>query len=379
MASIYKPSGAHKYQIAWYDETGRRRRRAGTADKTSTRRIADKIETDLALRRDGVIDAEQERQARLAGEPVAVQVQAFAAALEGKGDTDRHVRQTVRYLELIFGELGVARLADLDPGRLAAQAAQWRAAGLGARAINARLGAAKTFSRWLFRTARLRTDPLASVARQRAEGDPRYQRRALSEAEIEALLTAAEKGPPIRGLTGPERAMLYRLALETGLRASEARSLTSDSFDLADTDRASVAVAAGYSKHRRRDTLPLRRETARALRAFLADREPGRPVWPLGPRAADVLRVDLAAAGIEAEDRSGRVVDFHALRHTFISRLAWADVHVKTAQRLARHSDANLTLSIYSHLRLDDERGALDRLPLPGVSKNAKAARKGAG
>ena len=56
------------------------------------------------------------------------------------------------------------------------------------------------------------------------------------------------------GLSGPHRALCYRLALTTGLRRNEIRSLAWASFDL-DSDEATVTVEAGYSKRRRRDVL----------------------------------------------------------------------------------------------------------------------------
>ena len=75
-------------------------------------------------------------------------------------------------------------------------------------------------------------------------------------------------------MTGPERVLLYRLAVETGLRASELRSLTQASFDL-NSDQATVAVEAAYSKHRRQDVLPLRQDTTVVLIDHLASKAPG--------------------------------------------------------------------------------------------------------
>ena len=65
-------------------------------------------------------------------------------------------------------------------------------------------------------------------------------------------------------MTGPERALLYRLASETGLRSSEIRQLTEESFILG-ASPPTVSVAAKDSKRRRKDTLPLREETALLL------------------------------------------------------------------------------------------------------------------
>ncbi len=46
-------------------------------------------------------------------------------------------------------------------------------------------------------------------------------RRALSLAEAELLIEITETQPDRFGMTGPERAMLYRVALGTGFRVSE--------------------------------------------------------------------------------------------------------------------------------------------------------------
>ena len=55
-------------------------------------------------------------------------------------------------------------------------------------------------------------------------------------------------------MTGPQRAVLYRLAAESGLRAGELSTLKVKSFDL---DSGTVAVQAAYSKRRRQDILKI--------------------------------------------------------------------------------------------------------------------------
>ena len=97
-----------------------------------------------------------------------------------------------------------------------------------------------------------------------------------------------------------------------------------------------------------------------------------------------MLREDLAAAraawinqAVTAEERSkrertdfliyrdhsGRVADFHALRHTFISNLAQGGVHPKDAQALARHSTITLTMDRYTHVARGKLATALEALP----------------
>jgi len=66
---------------------------------------------------------------------------------------------------------------------------------------------------------------------------------------------------------------------------------------------------------------------------------------------------------IPYKDAGGRVADFHSLRHTYISNLARAGIHPKTAMDLARHGDINLTLARYSHTVVADRASALAALP----------------
>ena len=48
-------------------------------------------------------------------------------------------------------------------------------------------------------------------------------------------------------------------------------------------------------------------------------------------------------------DGTSRLVDFHALRHTYITMLAKSGAPLKVVQEMARHSDPKLTLGCYTH------------------------------
>jgi hypothetical protein len=163
------------------------------------------------------------------------------------------------------------------------------------------------------------------------------------------------------------------------------RSLTREDFDL-EGNPATVTVRAAYSKHRRDDTLPLRPETAAALAEYLARKLPNVAAFPMPAtdKGALMLREDLAATGgegmdpIPAKDDQGRVVDFHALRHTFVTNLCNGGVHPKTAQALARHSTITLTMDRYTHLTAASQTDALDALPdLDALPETGKATATG--
>ena len=95
-------------------------------------------------------------------------------------------------------------------------------------------------------------------------------------------------------MSGLERAMFYRLASETGLHANEFHSLTRSSFSL-DTDPPFACVKGAYSKRRRIDTLPLRRDTVEQLCPFLANQLPAARAFniPTSDKTAKMLRQEI--------------------------------------------------------------------------------------
>ncbi len=67
-------------------------------------------------------------------------------------------------------------------------------------------------------------------------------------------------------------------------------------------------------------------------------------------------------------DFQGGYADFHALRKTFITNLSKFGVSPKMAQSLARHSDINLTMNVYTDVVLEDQAIAVELLPeLPAL------------
>ncbi|WP_074315135.1 hypothetical protein [Singulisphaera sp. GP187] len=72
-----------------------------------------------------------------------------------------------------------------------------------------------------------------------------------------------------------------------------------------------------------------------------------------------MVQHDMKAAGIP-DEVNGRFADFHALRKTFVTDLARSGVMSKVA--LARYSDINLTLGVYTGLEKEDLHEAIGRL-----------------
>ncbi|MCA9112225.1 MAG: site-specific integrase, partial [Planctomycetaceae bacterium] len=395
----------------WYgryrDADGIQREKRLASNKTAAQQMLNELVRRSELGRAGVVDPFADHSQRTLSEHVAD----FRRYLEAKGNTASHVDGTDSRLRAINDGCGFKRLADLSASRVVEWLAEQRKAErFGVSTSNHYLTAIKAFSRWLVKDRRIAEDRLAHLTRLKADADRRIERRHLTPAEFGRFIEGTRIAGDRYGLSGESRAMLYLTAAYTGLRASELASLTPASFDLA-ADPPTVTVEAGYSKHRQRDELPLHPELAAQLRQWLAvkrstmdeaqdvirintasDATDG-PLWP-GRWAADrrgwrMVKADLATTNeaaakacppkvdplvIPYRDEQGRQFDFHALRHQFISMLAAAGVHPKTAQELARHSTITLTMDHYTHLRVSDLTSALNALPTLTPAREAVGA-----
>ncbi len=267
--------------------------------------------------------------------------------------------------------------------------------GMSIAGSNDYVAACKNFGNWLTETVPKRwpENPFSPVGKLNAEEDVRLDRRPATHDELRRLVEAARQGRPFRGLSGRDRAALYLTAAYTGLRAHELATLTAGSFDL-DSDPPVIIVKAGYSKRRRKDQQPIRPDLAALLQELVSElraaelpttlpmKRVGRDVaharlWPgkWFKDAAEMLRIDLAAAGIAFEDSGGMVLDFHALRGTFATMLSKSGVSPKAAQELMRHSDIRLTMQTYTNLQVRDVAGSLTQLPPIPWSESAQTMR----
>ena len=390
MASVFKRGGKgnrHGYwYVAWIDCTGKRCSKcARTTDKATAERIGARLEDDAAKRREGLIDPELEAFVREARRPLTELLAEYKAKLQAGGRTPKHVKYAVEFVKSIaqfatfttageFTAEGVNRYARhlLDGGR-------------SARTIQAHLNAAKGFTRWLVEGGKLARDPLASVKKPNPNTDRRRRRRMLLHNEWPLLEAATIGGPDRNSMTGAERALLYRVAIQTGLRANELRSLTRVSI-LLDATRPYIRVKAADTKNSKPAQQFIDRALAEALRAHMGAKAPAATLFglPHESTVARMLREDLDAARAEwlkaanrdakehakrqqsdfltAKNHDGQCLDFHSLRHTCGAWLAQSGAHPKTVQVVMRHSSITLTMDTYGHLLPGAEAEAADRL-----------------
>jgi len=375
---------AAKFTIELKDHLGIVRRFSGLTDRRQTEQMGRRIEAlvecrsargglDLETSRwlenapsamkarladTGIIDGARVSAAKLLG----VLLADFTRHLESKERTAKYVGECEAMLQRVFDECRFTVWSDITSGKVETYLKRLRDDGLSVRRSNGYLTVLKSFARWMVDTGQATESPLRGLRKLNEKIDVRRERRAATPDELRKLIATTAASGELFGMDGQERSLLYRFCAETGLRANEARTLTAGAFDL---DGLTVRVRAGYSKHRETDTVPLREDLAEALRAHLSGRLPtgkafGGRYRKLTDRTADMLQVDLEAAGVPYVDQQDRVLDFHGLRHSFVTNLKHAPSRV--AQSLARHKSSAMT-DRYTHVRLNDERAALETLP----------------
>ena len=393
MASVFKRTRDKGNRLAsWYiayvDADGVRRTVKGCPDKAATEAMARKLESEADLRRRGIIDAKADQYAAHAARPLSEHVDAWRDTMIHQDDTPKHADMTAgrvrRLIAVIFGAkpneidgkrmtrpqqaqaremigrlVAKARLSDLATERVQAALATFRESGRSAETCNHHRNAIRAFARWCKRTGRLREYPLEGMTGFNAKEDRRHDRRTLSLDELTRLIAVAERGPDFQAMTGPARALCYRLAASTGLRYSEIASIRPASFDW---KALSVRVAASYTKNGQEAELPMPSDLASDLTPFVAALPPDAPVFPLPEKGVKMLRADLQAAAIPYKDASGLVFDFHSLRCQTATLADAAGVSPRVVQRLMRHSTLELT-GRYTRPRAVDIEAAAERLP----------------
>ena len=329
-----------------------------------------KIENEKA----GIVDRFGEHRKR----PLKAHLEDWKRSLEASGRPPKYIAQRFNRIEKAFAACGFLRTQDLTADRLENFLHDLRKTDdLSVQTTNDWLQAIRQFCRWMVANGRMERDPFTRLKPGNVKADVRLRRGEFTDAECRKLIATAEASlEDFRGIFGPSRAMLYRVALNTGYRVKELASLTPDSFDL-DAKTPAIVLAAEFTKNRSEAVQPISTELADALRPFLAARPKQLPVWPgtWREKAAKMLRIDLDAAGIPftIQGHEGEETrDFHAFRNCYISNVIRAGADLKQAMTLARHSDPKLTTARYARTRLHDLGSLVNKLP---GSKEPETAR----
>ncbi len=414
--SIYKPAGSTsrvKWHMAYRPGPGQKRITVRvSADARIVQRRA--IEIAAAIQQ-GTIDANAGRLAIAEQKPILDHLQDYHAEMIARGNTAAHADLVRDRCKRIFTAMGISRISEVMPssvlttitgftdlrfpkvgsatsGKFTCACGRRHSRGktalcarcqkrksedrpFGSNAVpapmpislasrNHYLRSAKQFFAWLCGPEkRCRDNIIKHLPKWNERTDRRHDRQDLGEDGASALIEAARTGPTVLGVAGADRAMLIEAAVETGFRANELATLVNSPtvFHL-DAIHPFITVKAAFSKHRREDRQPIRREFAARLKQYLAEKPGGVQVWRIPTEPIDLIRKDIIRAGIPAVDADGRHADFHSLRHTYVCRLVRAGITPKECQVLARHASITTTMDYYAHLRMHDTAAAVGKL-----------------
>ncbi len=234
-----------------------------------------------------------------------------------------------------------------------------------ARSRNTRLAAIRSFFRYV-----AMADPTWMLHCQRILAMPnkRYVRRTvtfLDASEIAALLAAPDRTT----WTGRRDHALLLLAVQTGLRASELVNLR-----CTDATFGNGAHIRCMGKGRKERSTPLRRDTAKLLRAWIGDHgEADRPMFPSirGDRLSrdaleHLVRKHCLTASRTCPSIGSKRVTPHTLRHSTAMDLLHHGVDQAVIALWLGHESVETT-QIYIHADMRMKEQALARVAAPAA------------
>lgn len=350
--TLYRRKSSPKWYGEYTDSSGKRvQKSTGTTIKRDAEGILRKWETEANNERHGVSVTPQTTLESLLAEYIKYL----------GGSTPGHQNLSENRCRRILDACDFTYPRDLD--RIQVENAVRGFLTPGQKPISLRsqghyITAIKSFTRWLtnLRGALMR-DPLAGLRKPNFEKDRKKVRRYLTQDEWKWLA----KTP---------HALLYETAIQTGLRSSELRELTTSSLR---SDH--IVLGAQHTKngkqakqyiskdlHKRlKDALPFKMPLVdEVAEMFYADLAAARELWLNSHPKASRKKLVESQEFLCRTNAAGDSLDFHALRHTCGAWLAISGVSIKVIQSVMRHSTITLTLDTYGHL-------------LPGAEQDAAA------
>ena len=364
---------------------GKQRHREVTRfrDRDSAKAYLHQLEERAAKRNSGLPGARLEDYADHLRRPITEHTADFVAIRRASGVTEKHVGDLSRHLSTMIANMRAETLGDITATGVRLALGRMKESGKSLRTCNAHLTTLKGFLNWCRLDGRLVEDVLLAVEPYDHETDPRHARRAPSVEEINLLLAAARSRTNEHcNFFGEDRAKAYEIAIMTGYRANEIRSLTPESFSL-DGDYPCIRIKPTISKRRKLDMQPIPQPFVQGIREWLYGKPPGGRLFEAMPGdTARMLRADLTVARqawiaegtseveqlrrketdfLSYENSVGEFFDFHACRHAYITFISETTKSLKQAQTLARVSTPRL-LDRYSHIQLHGIQQAADAI-----------------
>jgi integrase len=335
------------------------------------------------LRREVVAKLDEARNRLASDEPVKDDKITVATLVEdwtrkalpasGRKPATRENYATIARTHLVARPFGALTLDKLRPSDVEALLVSKREAGLSDSTVRLIYTVCRAVLDIAVRDGIARRNAAAAVKRPTIK---RTDARYLSAEEVGRLLEAAR---------GDRLQPLIVLMLGTGLRRGEALALHWRDVDLAAglvrvrwtlgrVDRALVFDEPKTDRSRRFVSLPSPVvETLRRHRTALAAERLAALAWQPWPDHDDLVFPtqigtptdprNALRAFASIEERAGLAgVTLHTLRHSTASALIASGAHIKVVQEMLGHSSYAITADIYSHVNVEQQREAAERL-----------------
>ena len=256
-------------------------------------------------------------------------------------NTIRSYQRDLEHFSVHLQDKKLSHWAELKPHHIRTYASQIFIEGLGAKSIQRRLSAIRSFMNYLLREGMSKNNPAEGVKTPKA---PKKLPGVLDIQQISQLLDIQETDP----LSLRDKAIM-ELIYSSGLRLSEIVRLNQIDLNLSDK---SLTVIGKGDKTR---MLPIGNEAIKSLRSWLSCRNelanPEEEALFVGSRGNRLSRRSIQSRIKHWARKNGIQQDVypHLLRHSFATHMLEASGDLRAVQELLGHKDISTT-QVYTHL-----------------------------
>lgn len=296
------------YSIQYKDYRGIRRTAMGTTSKSETEKLARQIQIDQDLIRKGLRPPPRESDKLRPFREVAKEYRTWGESQGGRGGNGwnrTHRRMRAYFLKRWKEVLRLEWLSDLVGilHKVETALRKLKVEGKSGKTLQNYSDGLAAFCDLCCARGYLDQDPLKGLAP--FDKTPQTRRRAMTWEEVGRLLKSCS----------PRMRLTYRVAIFTGLRTGELRSLRVSHLDLG---REGLLLDPSWTKNRKAGLQPVPSALLAQLSEASKGKPPDAPLLYVPSHPARVRDEDLKRAGIPKVTQEGKV-DFHALRVAYVT------------------------------------------------------------
>lgn len=369
-------NGRAKVQQATYVARIRRNGKSvrvplGIFDKDAAESRAAQLQLDADRGKDG---EKIKRMADHADTKLLDHLEDYKASLEGNNCDGQYITEAYRLIKRIISACRFWTTDDLDakPMNTYLAGILKRKKGNSYRTRNKALVVFGGFIHWMQEADRYDgDDPFKSIRKLPEQADPnKRERRALTDDEVNKIIAAAERGEPVRHISGAERSVIYKTALGSGLRAAELGKLEVHMLVL-DGEFPYIDLPPAIAKTKREALQPLPQFAADALSEWTKGKPRDSRVFHLYSDGGHMretslmMKIDGKSAGVSYD--AGGYADFHSWRTTFCTNTCHLTDQF-TAAKLSRHSRVGTLTKHYDKQLIKHRHSVVSQLTAPAKS-----------